>query len=60
VVLPPHLQRQAQRQRLPRLLDALFPGIDLAGEDQRLRPGPAFGQPPIDQRLVGAFPGDGG
>jgi hypothetical protein len=34
------------------LIDALAAGKDLAGEDQRLCLGPAFGEPLLDQQLI--------
>jgi hypothetical protein len=36
-------------QQVTGLGDALVAGKDIAGQDQRLGPGPAFGQAPRDQ-----------
>src|SRR3546814_7383131 len=41
--------------RLPRLVDLAVADEGEAREDQRLRPRPAFGEPAIDEQLVGAL-----
>src|SRR3546814_11640079 len=41
--------------RLPRLVDLAVADEGEAREDQRLRPRPAFGEPALDQQLVGAL-----
>jgi hypothetical protein len=56
MVLAGQPQRAVAQQNLGGL--AQFPafGLDQAGSDQRLRPGPALGQPANDEKLVGAQP----
>ncbi len=47
-------QRRGGIDRLPRLVDPPVAGEDQPGEDQRLRPRPAFGEAEGDELLVGA------
>ena len=54
MVLAPHLERRVGGERLPGLVDLALAGEDQAGEDQRLRLRPAFGEPAVDEQLIGA------
>ena len=54
MIAPAHLERRGRIERLPSLVDLAITGIDMAREDQRLRPGAAFDQPALDKQLIGA------
>ncbi len=57
VVAPTHLDRGIIRQRFAGLVDPPLAGKHQTREDQRLRSGPAFGQAPLHQQLIGAMLG---
>ena len=57
MIAPLDDQRGAFGQQIARLGDPAVPGEDIAGQDQRLRPGAAFGETLGDEQLVGADPG---
>ncbi len=46
-------QRGLSSDLVAGLVDPAIAGVDQTGQDQRLRPGPAFGQATLDQQLIG-------
>jgi hypothetical protein len=54
MVVPLDGERRIRCELFPRLFDPPPGAIDDPGEDQRLRPGAAFGQAPLDDKLIGA------